>query len=259
MSIAQSTIDTRGDSLRLTQVLEQHGASSLADVRQAEEILHGAQANLPELRREIAAEENSLSVLLGHNPGPIERGLPIAGQPHPDEVPTGVPSQLLERRPDIRQAEATLMAANARVGVARAQFFPQISLTGLGGSSSSQLATLFAGQSAYWYAAGSLTQPVFEGGRIRNNYRFSQAQQEEMVLEYRKTILTALRDVSNSLVAYQETRHAREEQLAQVDAAADAARLARLRYAGGNASYLEVLVTDTDLYAAQLLLVQAQQ
>ncbi len=157
MSITQSTIDTRGDSVRLTQVLEQHGASSLADVRQAEELLHGAQANLPELRRGIASEENSLSVLLGHNPGPIERGLPIAEQPHPDEVPTGVPSQLLERRPDIQQAEATLMAANARVGVARAQFFPQMSLTGLGGSSSNQLTTLFAGQSAFWYAAGTLT------------------------------------------------------------------------------------------------------
>jgi AcrB/AcrD/AcrF family/Outer membrane efflux protein len=214
--------------------------------------------NVPELRRQIASDENALSVLLGRNPGAIERGLPVAEQPHPDIVPVGVPSQLLERRPDIQQAEAKLIAANARIGVARAQFFPQISLTGLGGSASSQLTTLFAGQNAYWYVTGSLTQPIFEGGRIRNNYRLSEAQRDEMVLEYRKTILNALQDASSTLVAYQETRKAREEQFAQVTAAADSARLARLRYSGGNASYLEV-VTDMDLYAAQLLLVQAQQ
>lgn len=263
LTITQSTIGVRKDSVRLTQVLEQHGASSLADVRQAEELLHGAQANLPELRRQIASDENALSVLLGRNPGAIERGQSIAAQPHPLdvqlEVPVGVPSQLLARRPDIQQAEAILIAANARIGVARAQFFPQVSLTGLGGSASSQLTSLFAGQNAYWYVSGSLTQPIFEGGRIRNNYRLSQAQRDEMILEYRKTILNALKDVSNALVSYQETRKTREEQSAQVDAAGDAARLARLRYSGGNASYLEVLVTDSDLYSAQLLLAQAQQ
>jgi multidrug efflux system outer membrane protein len=259
LQITQSTIDTRKDSVRLTELLEKHGASSRADVRQAEELLHGAQANVPELRRQIASDENALSALLGRNPGAIDRGLPVAEQPHPDEVPVGVPSQLLERRPDIQHAEAKLMAANARIGVARAQFFPQISLTGLGGSASSQLTTLFAGQNAYWYVSGSLTQPIFEGGRIRNNYRLSEAQRNEMVLGYRKAILNALKDVSNSLVAYRETRKAREEQFAQVTAAADAARLARLRYSGGSASYLEVLVTDADLYGAQLLLAQAQQ
>ncbi len=168
LSITQATIDNRRDSLRLTQALEQGGASSLADVRQAEELLHGAQANLPELRRETAAEENALSVLLGRAPDNIERGTPIAEQPHPAEIPIGIPSQLLERRPDIQQAESKLVAANARIGVARAQFFPQISLTGLGGSASSQLTSLFAGQNAYWYAAGSISQPIFEGGRIRN-------------------------------------------------------------------------------------------
>lgn len=259
LTITQSTIDTRQDSVRFTEVLEQHGASSLADVRQAQELLHGALANLPELRREIAIRENALSILLGHNPGAIDRGLAIADQPHPDEIPLGIPSQLLERRPDIQQAEAKLIAANARIGVARAQFFPQISLTGLGGSASSQLTSLFAGQNAYWYVSGSLTQPIFEGGRIRNNYYLSLAQRDEMILDYQKTILNALKDVANSLVAYKETRGARDEQSAHVFAAADAARLARVRYSGGYASYLEVLVTDTDLYAAQLLLAQAQQ
>ena len=257
--ITQGAIEVRKDSLHLTQVLEEHGASSLVDVRQAEELLHAAQANVPEFRSQIAVQENALSIFLGHSPAAIDRGLSIAGQPHPQEVPVGVPSQLLERRPDIQQAEAKLIAANARIGVARAQFFPQISLTGLGGSASSQLTTLFAGPNSYWYAAASLSQPIFDGGRIRNNYRLSEAQRDETILAYQKTILNALKDVSNSLVAYKETRESREEQSAQVAAAADAVRLARLRYSGGNTSYLEVLITDTNLYATQLLLAQAQQ
>jgi multidrug efflux system outer membrane protein len=258
-AITENTIKARKDSLELTQALEQHGAGSLADVRQAEELLHAAQANLPDLRRQVAIQENAISILLGHNPGPIDRGLPIEEQPHPQEIPVGVPSQLLERRPDIQQTEAKLIAANARIGVARAQYFPQISLTSLGGAASSQLNSIFTGPNAYWYAAGSISQPIFEGGRIRSNYRLSKAQEQEALLEYQKSILNALKDVSNSLVSYKETRERREEQSKQVKAAIDAVRLARLRYAGGNTSYLEVLTTDTDLYSAQLLLAQAQQ
>ncbi len=259
LEITQSTIKARKESLQLTLALEQHGAASLADVRQAEELLHVAQANLPELRLQIAGQENMLSVLLGHNPGTIERGLSVEKQPHPEQIPVGIPSQLLERRPDIQQAEAKLIAGNARIGVAKAQFFPNISLTSLGGSVSSQLNSVFDAKNSYWYASASLAQPIFSGGRIRNNYRLSVAQQQEMILAYRNTILNALKDVSNSLVAYQETRGRRVELAAQVDSAADAVRLARLRYSGGNTSYLEVLTTDTDLYSAQLLLAQAQQ
>jgi len=259
LEITQSTIKARKESLQLTLALEQHGAASLADVRQAEELLHVAQANLPELRLQIAGQENMLSVLLGHNPGTIERGLSVEKQPHPKQIPVGIPSQLLERRPDIQQAEAKLIAGNARIGVAKAQFFPNISLTSFGGSVSSQLNSVFDAKNSYWYASTSLTQPIFSGGRIRNNYRLSVAQQQEMILAYRNTILNALKDVSNSLVAYQETRGRRVELAAQVDSAADAVRLARLRYSGGNTSYLEVLTTDTDLYSAQLLLAQAQQ
>jgi multidrug efflux system outer membrane protein len=259
LEITQNTIKARQDSLRLTQTLEAHGAASLADVRQAEELLHAAQANLPQLRNQIAAQENAISVLLGHNPGSVDRGLPIAEQPHPQEIPAGVPSQLLERRPDVQQAEAKLVAANAHVGVARAQYFPQISLTAMGGAASNQLQSVFTGPNAYWYAAGSITEPIFDGGRIRSNYHLSQAQKQEMVITYQKTILNALRDVSDTLVSYKETREYREEQSAQVTSAADAVRLARLRYAGGNTSYLEVLTTDTALYEAQLLLAQAQQ
>jgi multidrug efflux system outer membrane protein len=259
LAITESTIKARQDSLQLTQTLEKYGAGSLADTRQAEELLHTAQANLPELRRQIALQENIISVLLGHNPEGIERGLNVADQPHPQTVPTGMPSELLERRPDIQQAEATLIAANARIGVAKAQFFPQISLTSLGGSASNQLQNVLSGKNAYWYAAGSVSEPIFDGGRIRSNYHLSQAQEEEMVLEYRKTILNALKDVSGSLVTYKESRERREEQNALVVSAADAVRLAKLRYSGGNTSYLEVLTTDTDLYDAQLQLAQTQE
>lgn len=257
--ITEHTIQARTDSLRLTQSLQRHGAGSLADVRQAEELLHGAQANLPELRRQITVEENTLSTLLGRNPGEINRGLSIDQQPHPQEVPVGIPSQLLERRPDIQQAEAKLIAANARIGVARAQYFPQISLTAMGGAGSNQLNAMFNGANSYWYASGAITEPIFDAGRIRNNYRYSKAQQEEMVFAYRKAILNALQDVSNSLVSYSRTRERRQEQYEQVKSATDAVRLAKIRYAGGNTSYLEVLTTDTDLYAAQLLLTQAQE
>lgn len=259
LEITKSTIKARQDSLQLTQSLEKYGAGSLADTRQAEELLHAAQANLPELRRQIAVQEDAISTLLGHNPEDIDRGLSVADQPHPQLVPTGVPSALLERRPDIQRAEATLIAANARIGVAKAQFFPQISLTSLGGAASSQLQSIFSGKNAYWYAAGSLSEPIFDGGRIRSNYHLSQAQEQEMLLEYRKAILNALKDVSDSLAAYKETRERREEQAALVVSAADAVRLARLRYSGGNTSYLEVLTTDTNLYDAQLQLAQSQQ
>lgn len=259
VAITENTIQARKDSLQLTRSLDQYGAGSLADVRQAEELLHTAQANLPELRRQIAVEENAISTLLGRNPGDIDRGLPIEQQPHPQEIPVGVPSKLLERRPDIQQAEAKLIAANARIGVARAQYFPQISLTASGGAASNQLSSIFSGPSAYWYAAGSITEPIFDGGRIRSNYHLSKAQEQEMLLAYQKTILSALQDVSNSLVTYKQTRERREEQSEQVRSATDAVRLARLRYSGGNTSYLEVLTTDTDLYSAQLLLAQAQQ
>jgi multidrug efflux system outer membrane protein len=259
LEITKSTIKARQESLRLTESLEKYGAGSREDTRQAEELLHAAQANLPEIRRQIAVQEDAISVLLGHNPEDISRGLPVADQPHPLEILAGVPSELLERRPDVQQAEAKLIAANARIGVAKAQFFPQISLTTLGGSASSQLQSVFAAKNAYWYAAGSLSEPIFDGGRIRSNYHLSQAEQQEMLLAYRKTILNALKEVSDSLVSYKELREHREELAAQVTAAADAVRLARMRYSGGNTSYLEVLTTDTDLYDAQLRLSSAQE
>jgi outer membrane protein, multidrug efflux system len=259
LEITNKTIGARTDSLKLVATLQKYGAGSLADTRQAEELLHAAEANLPELRRQIALQENILSLLLGRNPGDVTRGLSVGEQPHPAQVPVGVPSELLERRPDIQQAEQRLIAANARIGVAKAQFFPNISLSSLGGAASSQLQSVLSGKSTYWYAAASLSEPVFDGGRIRSNYHLSQQQQQEMLLEYRKTILNALKDVSSSLASYREVRERRSSKAQQVESATDAVRLARIRYSGGDTSYLEVLTTDTDLYEAQLSLSQAQE
>lgn len=259
LDVTQRTIEARKNSLQLIQAMESRGATSLADVRQAEELLYTAQANLPNLQNDIAHEENALSLLLGRNPGSVERGLAVADQPHPEAIPSGVPSQLLERRPDIQQAEAKLIAANARIGVAKAQFFPQLSLTAMGGSASNQLSSMFAGKNAYWYAAGSLSEPIFDGGRIRSNYHLSKAEEQEMLTSYQKAIAGALRDVSDALSSYQKTREFREQQEQQTKSAADAVRLARLRYDAGYASYLEVLTNDTNLYSSQLTLAQAQQ
>ena len=259
LEVTHRTIEARKNSLQLIQAMESGGATSLADVRQAEELLYTAQANLPNLQNDIAHEENALSLLLGRNPGSIDRGMTVADQPHPETIPAGVPSQLLERRPDIRQAEAKLIAANARIGVAKAQFFPQLSLTAMGGSASNQLSSMFAGKNAYWYAAGSLSEPIFDGGRIRNNYHLSKAEEQEMLTSYQKAIAGALRDVSDALSSYQKTREFREQQEQQTKSAADAVRLARIRYDAGYTSYLEVLTNDTNLYSSQLTLAQAQQ
>lgn len=259
LEMTKRTIAARLDSLNLTEALEKGGAASMEDQRQAEELLQAAQANLPEIRRQISVQENTLSVLLGKAPTSIDRGVSIDQQRHPLTVPVGLPSELLERRPDIQQAEQKLVAANARIGVARALYFPQISLTSMGGAASNQLTSIFSGPSSYWIAAGSVTQPIFDAGRIRNNYRLSKAQEDEMLLSYRKAVLSALRDVSDALASYHESHERRDHQKAQVTAATDAVRLARLRYIGGNTSYLEVLTTDTQLYAAQLQLAQVQQ
>jgi outer membrane protein, multidrug efflux system len=259
LEVTQRTIEARKNSLQLIQAMESGGATSLADVRQAEELLYTAQANLPNLQNDIAHEEDALSLLLGRNPGSVERGMAVADQPHPETIPSGVPSQLLERRPDIQQSEAKLIAANARIGVAKAQFFPQLSLTAMGGSASNQLSSMFAGKNAYWYAAGSLSEPIFDGGRIRSNYHLSKAEEQEMLTGYQKAIAGALRDVSDALSSYQKTREFREQQEQQTKSAADAVRLARIRYDAGYTSYLEVLTNDTNLYSSQLTLAQAQQ
>jgi multidrug efflux system outer membrane protein len=259
LAVTRSTLDARKQSLDLTRKLEEGGSNSMADVRQAEELYYTAQAQIPDLERQIQQQENNLSLLLGRSPGSIPRGADIADAPHPTNVPVGLPSALLERRPDIRRAEELLEQASANIGVARALYFPQLSLSGTGGTSSSQLEGLVDSGNFYYYAAGSLSQPIFDGGRIRSNYHLAQANDKELLDTYQQTIAGALRDVSNALIAYTKAREYREQQEKQTAASADAVRLARMRFDSGSTSYLEVLTTDTNLYNSQLTLEAAQQ
>jgi multidrug efflux system outer membrane protein len=258
LEISQRTLALRRDSLRLTQTLANGGATSMLDVRQAEQLVDTAAETIPDLERRIEQQENFLSTLLGNNPGPIARGTKLTDQPHVPEIPAGLPSSLLERRPDIREAEAQLIAANAQIGVAKAAYFPQISLTATGGYQSSALTSLFTGPAGLWSFGGSLVQPIFAGGRIRSGVKFSEARQQEALLTYRQTIQQAFRGVSDGLVEYHKDREFREYQQQLALSAQDAAQLSEMRYRGGAASYLEVLTNETNDFAAELGLAQAQ-
>jgi len=258
LEISRRTLATRQESLQLTRTLSDGGAATMLDVRQAEQLVATAAESIPSLERQIQQEENFLSTLLGNNPGPIARGLKLTEQPHAPEVPAGIPSSLLERRPDIRAAEAELVAANAQIGVARSAYFPQISLTGQSGFISSALTSLFTGPAGFWSFGGVLTQPVFAGGRIKSGVRLSEARKEEMLLTYQRTIQQAFRGVSDSLVEYRKDREFRERQQDLVLAAQDAARLSEMRYRGGATNYLEVLTNETNSFNAELGLAQAQ-
>jgi multidrug efflux system outer membrane protein len=263
LEITKQTLDTRKQSLDLTRTLEEGGTGTLADVRQAEELYYTAQAQIPDLQRQIEQQENNLSLLLGHSPGAILRSgdaqKEIANAPHPTDVPTGLPSQLLERRPDVRRAEEQLIAANADIGVARAAFFPQFSLSAVGGAATTQLKGLVDSKNLYYYAFGNATQAIFEGGKLRSNLKLAEAQHKELLDTYQQTIAGALRDVSNALIAYTKSREYREGQERLVASSADAVRLARMRYNAGSTSYLEVLTNDANLYSSQLTLEAAQE
>jgi multidrug efflux system outer membrane protein len=258
LEISRQTLASRRDSLRLTQVLADGGATSLLDVRQAEQLVFGAGAAIPDLEQRIEQQENFISLLLGKSPEGVGRGRPLVDQPHPLEVPAGLPSSLLERRPDILQAEQQLVAANAQIGVAKADFFPQISLTAAGGSQSAALARLFSGPAGLWAFGASALQPVFEGGRIRSGVRVAEARAEEATLTYQRTVQEAFRDVSDALVAFRKSQEIRDQQQQLTKAAEDATRLSNMRYRGGATSYLEVLDSETRFFAAQLALAQAQ-
>ena len=259
LAITQETIKVRQDSVALTKTLESGGSVPLSDVRQAEQLLYAATSEVPQLEAQIQQQENAIAFLLGENPGPIAHTDPNALAPPPQDLPSGLPSRLLERRPDIQQAEATLIAANAQIGVARAQFFPNLSISASGGVGGDSLSSIFDPAGKTIYGIGTLTQPLFEGGKLRGQLQLSQQTKEEMVLNYQKTISGAFRDVSNALIALNKQREFREQQEKLVEAAKDATRLARIRYQGGSTGYLEVLTTDSNLYAAQLNLVSAQQ
>jgi len=258
LEISRRTLASRQDSLKLTQTLAAGGAANMLDVRQAEQLVAVAAENIPDWERRIQQQENLISTLLGDNPGPVARGMKLTEQQHLPEVPPGIPSRLLERRPDIRAAEAQLMSANALIGVAKSAYFPQITLTASSGMQSAALTSLFTGPAGFWSFGGSLAQPIFTAGRIRSGVRLSEARKKELVLTYQQTIQQAFRGVSDALVGYQKSREFRQHQAELVVAAQDAARLSDIRYRGGATSYLEVLTYETNAFSAELGLAEAQ-
>jgi outer membrane protein, multidrug efflux system len=258
LEISKRTFNSRDQSLQLAQTLEQHGINSLLDVRQSEQLVYTAATEIPDFERQIAQQENAISILLGNNPGDVPRGLRLTEEAHAPEVPAGLPSSLLERRPDVRQAEENLIAANAEIGVARAAYFPQISLTGTAGYESPALTNLFTGPAGIWNLAASVSQPIFEGGRLKSNVRLAEAQREQMLLTYEQTIQGAFRDVSNGLIAYRKDREFRIQQQHLLASAQDAARLSEVRFKAGTTDYLEVLTNETNSFSAELGLAQAQ-
>ncbi len=256
MEIAKRTLASRQESLQLTDTLERGGATSLLDVRQAEQLVETAAETIPDTERQIAALEDLLSTLVGENPHDIPRGLPLTEQPVPLAIPAGLPSELIERRPDIRQAEQQLIAANAQIGVARAQFFPSLPLTGADGFESTSLASLFTGTA--WNFSALVTQPIFTAGRLRSNLKLVEAQQQQALLSYQQIIQQAFRQVSDALISYTKYRQFREHQELLTTAAQGADNLSQTRYRGGAASYLEVLTSETNYFAAELSLARAR-
>ena len=256
LEIAEQTRDIAADNLKLVQLRHTHGAATGLEVHQAEQFLYTATAQMASARRDIAQTENALSLLAGQAPGEIARGKTLAELETPAQVPPGLPSSLLERRPDIRQAEQALIAANARIGAAKAMYFPQIALTGFLGGQSVALSRLFDTPERQQAIAPAAILPLFNAGQIRAGVRYSEAQKREMAIAYRKSIYTGLREVSDALVGYSRTREQRTEQELLVGALTESTRLSNLRYKGGLDSYLQVLDSERNLFQGQLALAQ---
>ena len=258
LAISQETLQTRQESLELTRSRQTGGVSTLLDLRQAEQLVYTAAETIPTIQRQIEQTENQITLLMGENPGGIPRGRDLIQQELPPEVPAGLPSSLLERRPDIQAAEQALIAANAQIGVARAAYFPTISLSGFLGGQSTQLSSLFSGPHSAWSLAPQVTQPIFTAGRLKSNVRLAEAEHDEALVQYQKTIQTAFTEVSDALIAHQRVRESREKQQALVNSLEDRKRLAYLRYRGGVDTQLNALDADRDLFQAQLDLAQLQ-
>lgn len=256
LQISERTLQTRQQSLELTQSRQKGGVSTLLDLRQAQQLVDTAAQTIPGIQQQMEQTENLIRLLLGESPGTVMRGKDFMSQGLPPEVPPGLPSELLERRPDIRAAEDTLIAANAQIGVAKAAYFPTLSLSGALGGQSTQLAALFAGPNTIWALAPQVTQPIFTAGRLKSNVRLAEAQKEEALVQYERTVQTAFYEVSNGLIAHQRVRESREEQEALVEALRDRLRLAYIRYRGGVDTQLDALDADRDLFQAELDLAQ---
>jgi len=254
LEIAKRTLTTRQESLRLINLRQQGGVATMLDVRQAEQLVYSAAQTIPDIERLIEQKENQISLLLARNPGEVTRGRRLTEQEQPPSVPPGLPSSLLERRPDIRAAEQNLIASNAIIGVAKAAYFPQISLTGFFGFESNQLSSLFSGPTRTWQFIPQLTQPLFTGGRLKSNVRLAEAQQQIALVQYEKSIQNAFREVSDALIAYRKVKEIKTEQELLVTTLQDRSRLAYLRYQGGVDTQLNALDADRDLFNAELSL-----
>jgi outer membrane protein, multidrug efflux system len=261
LQITHETIKTQEDSVKLTKLRVLHGVATKLDVLQAQQTLDTANAQVPDLERQIAQEEDAISILLGNYPQAVTRGRPLVEQWLPPEVPPGMPSSLLERRPDIREAEQILVAANAEIGVAKAQFFPQISLTGSGGGAfgrSSAFSGLMSSQLGIWSYGAQVSQPIFTGGALTGNLRLAKSQNQQALIAYRQAIQQAFGDVSDALIGYQKLHQVRLRQEDTVADLQESVRLSNMRYAGGTTTYLEVLDGQRSLFAAELTLAQAR-
>jgi multidrug efflux system outer membrane protein len=257
LQITRDTVKTQENSVKLTNFRLQHGVATKLDVLQAKEVLDTANAQIPDLERQIGQEEDAISILIGDYPKPVARGLSLVDQPLPPTVPPGLPSSLIERRPDIREAEQTLVEANAKVGVAKAQFFPQISLTGSGGGAfgrSSAFTGIMSSQLGIWSYGAQVSQPIFTGGALTGNLRAAESQHRRALIAYRQSIQRAFGDVSDALIAYQKNHQVRVLQEDTVADLGESVRLSIMRYTGGTTTYLEVLDGQRSLFSAELTL-----
>ncbi len=259
LGIARRTLASREKSLQLVQSRNKQGLVGKLDVRQVESLVATAARAIPETERAIAVTDNQLSLLLGRNPGEISRGAPLTNFAVRVDVPAGLPAQLLERRPDLRQAEQQLIAANANIGAAKAAFFPQVTLTGSYGQLSVEVSDLFKGPANIWTFAPRVTVPIFTGGQLRGQYEASKAQRDAALISYERAIQSAFADVANALITRTKSRESRAQQEKLTAALRDAARLANDRYRGGVTSYLEVLDTERQLFDAERALAQLQR
>ena len=260
LAIAQRTRDVAADGLRLTRLRRERGVATALDTRQAEQLLYTATAQIASVERQIAQTEDELSALLGRTPGDVSRTdrfiETFNARP---SVPVGLPSALLERRPDIREAEQALVAANAQIGAARAEYFPRIALTGLLGLESRDLTTLLTAPARTWSTAAGAAAPVFNAGRTRATVRLAESVERELVINYERAIYRALRDVSDALAGYHKIGEQREQQEQLVAALRDATRLSTDRYQGGLDSYLQVLDAQRNLFRSELDLTTLQR
>ncbi len=254
LEIAHRTVKSFQDTLDIFQHRLAGGYASGLETSRAQAALSNVASNIPDLERQIVAQENALDLLLGRNPGPIARGAALIDQYDPPDVPAGLPATLLERRPDLREAEQNLIAANANIGVAKANFFPTISLSGLFGGVSPQLSEL-TGTGKAWSVVGDFTGPIFTGGRLKNQYNAALAQRDQAKISFEKLVTQAFGEVSTSLAGHQQLAQAYREQVTSVDAYRESVRLSVIRYDSGLASYLDIIDAQIQMYPAESALV----